>query len=441
MAKKRQEDSESELDDQRDSDSSAEDETEASEEDSESEEETDSEDSDSDEDDRARKGEHEDEDEDAAAARVAKSLGVGDDDDDDKDKDVPKNRALRRREEAAERRRKRKAKADAIDVDADEDDDLPKDRNKRAKELLKKRRKEAEAEPVAGLTAGEMVEDSLARGTAAANRWFRENFKLIGYGILAAAAITGGLVYYYGQEEAQMGAASGDLFSGVASDLGQVAEEDKRTDDEKKYDPTKYYKTDVERADASIASFNKVIDAHPDTGPAILAKLGRAGAHLDKGEYKPAVDAYNEVAATTLAGADNAVKARALEGAGYALEGSGDIDGAMAKFKEIDGLGTGMTELSKYHQARLLIAKGENDKAKELLVETKKKLDVPTKDGAPMKYLKAVVDETLRALDPTAAPAKPTLGGPKGGSLSPEELQKLMEDAKRRAEKREETPG
>ena len=47
-----------------------------------------------------------------------------------------------------------------------------------------------------------------------------------------------------------------------------------------------------------------------------------------------------------------------------------------------------------------------------------------------------MVDETLRKLDPSAVPARPQLGGPKGSSMSPEEIERLLKKARENAEKK-----
>lgn len=424
------EESESEQDDESE-DESEQDETESEDEESDDEEsedeESDATDQDSDEDRDVDEDER-----DVSAARVAKALGVDEEEaaEAEQEKEIAKNRAARRREEAQQRRRRKKGE------DEDEDEG-PRDRNKRAKELLSRRRKEAEEEPEVGLAASEMVEDSLARGTAAASRWFRENFKIIQWVLIAGALTTAGVLYWVSEEEQTAGVASGDLHAGVAADLGRVVKEDTRTDEQKKLDPTLVYTSNADRTKAALASYNKVIDAHPGTGAAILAKLGQAGAYLSDRQYGPALDAFNEVASSPLAGADEDVKARALEGAGYALEGKEDPEGALKKFKEIGHLkGDGFSELSKYHEGRLLLAKGELDQAKEILLAVREKLQLPESDGARLTWLKDRVEDNLRVIDPSLAPktASP-FGGAAGGSVgSPEELQKLMEEMKKMQE-------
>jgi predicted negative regulator of RcsB-dependent stress response len=213
--------------------------------------------------------------------------------------------------------------------------------------------------------------------------------------------------------------------------------EDKRTDDEKEYDVTKVFKTPEERSDTVLASYNKVVDQYPGTAAAILAKLGQAGAYLDKSDYAHALEAYAVVLASPLATADGDVKGRALEGSGFAKEGKNDLDGALASYKELEKVDLkGYKELAQYHQARVLVAKGDKDKAKELLKAAREKLQQPTTEGKPFPFLEAVVDEALRKIDPSAVPARTQqLGGPKGG-MTPEQLEKLIKKAREAGEKK-----
>lgn len=370
------------------------------------------------------------------AARVAEALGVGEEEAAEPVAEVgaaeaqpAPNRASRRRDEAVTRRRRK-----ASDKSGAE---LPKDKNARAKELLSRRQEQAAAPRPVALLPSEMVEDALSRMTSGAGRWIRKNFSVLQWVIVAAAVGTGGVLFYLSQVDKGMAMASGTLAAAVAADRGKVLAEDKRSDEEKELDPAKVFKTADERADTALAAYNKVIDEHGGSGAAILAKLGQAGVMLDKKDYPHALEAFSAVASSTLAGADPDVKGRALEGLGFAKEGKGDLDGALATFKELEGVDAkGYKELGLYHQARILIAKKDTEKAKELLKSAREKLQAPGVDGRPFQFLEAVVDETLRKLDPSAVPARTQLGGPKGSSMTPEEIERLLKKARENAEKK-----
>ncbi|KYF74137.1 hypothetical protein BE11_27880, partial [Sorangium cellulosum] len=337
------------------------------------------------------------------------------------------NRAARRREEAATRRRKKKATGE----------ELPKDKNARAKELLARRREQAAGRRPVQLLPGEMVEDALSRMTTGAGRWIKKNFHIVQWGALAALVATGGVLFYLSRADKKDAVSSSALASAVAADRGRVLAEDTRTDEEKELDVTRTFKTADERSDTALAAYNKVIDEHGGSGAAILAKLGQAGVLLDKKDYAHAIEAYSAVVSSPLAGADPDVKGRAIEGIGFAKEGKGDLDGALASFKELEAIDMrGYKELAQYHQARIHLAKGESDKAKELLKSAHEKLQAPSTEGPSFQFLGAVVEEMLRKIDPTAAPPRPAFGGPKGQSMTPEEIEQLIRRARENAEKK-----
>jgi len=77
----------------------------------------------------------------------------------------------------------------------------------------------------------------------------------------------------------------------------------------------------------------------------------------------------------------------------------------------------GFKELGQYHQARVFQAKGDKAKAIELLKDVQKRVAEPGSEH-PFSYLEYVVEDRLRALDPTALPPKPKptrgMGGPGG---------------------------
>ncbi len=398
-------------------------------------------------------GEREASERDESTAGVARALGVEDEGEAEgeaeegaeaeaEDKPAP-NRAARRREEALKRRAKREASSARGEgeegdepVEASEAAPLPKDRNARARELLK-RRQEAAAQPPAGLSAGEMVQDSLARAGSATGKWFTDNFKTI-LGVLAVGLVgVGGFLFYQEHQLGKAAQASDALARGLAADRGRVLADDKRSEEDKKLDPTLVYASSEAKADAMLAAYQKVIAEHGGGGPAILAELGSAGAQLDKRAWDDALTSYSRVLASPLAGADVDVRARALEGKGFALEGRGDLDGALASFKELAAVDPSYVDLGAYHEARIHALKGDTEKAKEQLKALEKKLELPAADGSQQLFLRAMVNETLRSVDPSSAKPRSPLSGPKGGQITPEELQRMQEEARKRLQELE----
>lgn len=393
----------------------------------------------------------------AAAARVAHALGLDEADGEGETAPGgetasvdpgPTNRAARRREEVLKRRRKKAAGALAA-PSSDEDAELPRDKNARAKELLLRRREQAaerESAVTSGLLPGEMVDDALARMTSSTMKWFRTNLTAIQWVAFGGVLVVAGVLTYNWRVQKKSGATSSLLASAIAAEHGRVMAEDKRSDDEKDYDFARVYKTAEERTETAIADYQKVVAQEPGSGAAILAKLGIAGVDLEKRDYPKSLEAYEAVLSSKLAAADTDVRARALEGLGFAKEGKGDLDGALAAFKDLQGVeGKGYKDLGQYHEARVLAAKGNKDKAKELLKAVRDRLQAPIADGSkPFKFLEAMVDRKLLELDPSAV-SKSAMAGPGGGAkLTPEQielLKKQFQNAAQNAAKQKQPQG
>ncbi len=379
--------------------------------------------------------------ENARAQRVAAALGVGSAPDETEagegEEAAPAPNRAARRAEAAQRRKKRKTATDATaarSADDEPDEALPKDKNARAKELLKRRRDQASegsgekgTRPIQ-LLPGEMVDDALARSSSAVSKWIRENFGIIQWVILGSLAAGGGYLFYQSRLDTTVANASGDLMAG---DPRRPRPRRRRGQALGRGEGGGSHQGLQDRGRAQRRGAGQLPEgggrARRGTNAATLARLGEAGDYLDKREWDKALEGYSAVASSPLAGADPDVKVRALEGLGFAKEGKGDLDGALAAFKEIEGIdGRGNKELGLYHQGRVWLARGDKDKAKDLLKQAHDKLEQPSTEGTALRYLQQMTDEDLRRIDPSLVPEKaPLIGGPKGGSMSPDEIDKL----------------
>jgi predicted negative regulator of RcsB-dependent stress response len=327
------------------------------------------------------------------------------------------------------------------------------DRNQNVKQQLLKKRDEAARRKVP-LAPGEMVDDAIARGMSGAARWLKANFGVLQWVVLTA--IVGGIGYsvYDNRSIKRAEAASADLIKGTTSERGRVvAGSSAKGEEESTDDPTPVFKSVEEKREAALVSYRKVTASHAGTGAAILARLGEAGVLLDKREWDPALTAYNDVKSSALAAADISVKGRAIEGAGLALEGKKDTDGALKSFRELENTDSrGLKELGMYHQARILYAKGDKDKAKELLKNAHERLknaDSSSKGPAvpgesrPFSFLEGQVDDLLKRIDPSAIAAEPSAPaptGPAGKGVTPENLRKLQEELQRKLQERGNKP-
>jgi hypothetical protein len=269
--------------------------------------------------------------------------------------------------------------------------------------------------------------DPLLERTARAQEWIKEHRQ--SFGAMVAIAVLGlggflGWTYWQGKHEAD---ASAVLAQAIADEHGHVS--DKEDDDDETKKPAGLYptfKTAQERRDAALAKYRDVESRFAGTGAAILARLSEGGLLLDQGDAKGAIAAYDDVKGTALAAADAQVRGRAIEGTGFANEllAKSDapakdkhLDDALAAFKQLELLDAkGFKELGKYHEARVLQAKGDTAKAIELLKDVHTAVSEPG-ESHPFPYLETVAEDRLRQLDPSALPPKAPKGKPGMGGL------------------------
>lgn len=306
------------------------------------------------------------------------------------------------------------------------------DRNQRIREeAASKRRRKRESEErhanVRGnLEAGEIVDDALARGTHAATGWLKRNFNILQWVVVVGVA--GGIGYQiYAHRRGKAEAAATDkLVAGVDAELARVggaAEPDRMTGLE-----------DVRQgfADqpARLAAAEKAYRAAVGTDAlGTLARFGLAGALFDQGKFQDALKEYQAVRLSQLASTDADLRCRAIEGVGLSEEGLKHPDQALAAFGELAKSDVpGFGPLGLYHQARLAKQKGDRDKAKELAKSALEKLEKARSSdkaaaGDPPGFTESAARDLLASIDPSAA------ARPSAPSLTPEQIQKLTEQA------------
>jgi len=276
---------------------------------------------------------------------------------------------------------------------------------------------------VAAGAAAEAV--PLLEQVARANKWIAEHRTTFGAVAGAALLCVGGALSWAFWQDRRTTDASVLLAQGMADEHGHIATgtEDDDTPTGELY-PT--FKSAAERRDAALAKYRGIESKYAGTGAAILARLAEASLLLDAGDAKGAIAAYEEVKASPLARADAEVLGRALEGIGFggellaqsdAAHRDKHLDDALAEFKALEAVDVdGFKQLGTYHQARVLLAKGDKAAALDLLKALHATLEEP---GVRQKfsYLYFVVEDRLRELDPSALPPKapPEPMGGRGG--------------------------
>jgi hypothetical protein len=276
-------------------------------------------------------------------------------------------------------------------------------------------------------------------------KWAQKNQKVVG-GVIAVALIALlGIAIWSWKQQKREEEASLALASAVADDRARIGDPDKeKTDDDRPKDPRLEFKTIADRQASALDKYRQVEKQYPGTGAAILARLSEGSLLLDKHDTDGALAAFNDVNASALAKVDAEVRGRAWEGVGFAYElkaqatpadAPANLDRALNAFKELENNVDvlGFHELGMYHQARILEAKGDKDKEKELLKALHERLNKPG-DARVFPYLEEVGDDRLRALDPGAIPAKAPgqMGvGPNGPKMTEEQIQRLIEQMKK----------
>jgi len=297
--------------------------------------------------------------------------------------------------------------------------------------------------------------DPLLEKTAKVGEWISRNqrgVQLVGLALIAGALAVGARVVF---ERKDNGAASLAFASAVEDERTAVFDRSAMgaPGDE---DPTgramPHFKTYDERRDSALKKYREVYTRWPKTGPAALARLAEGSLLLEQRNAEAAGQAFAAAKASALASADKEVRGRAIEGLGFAAElkartepasAAASLDQAIAVYKELEDTidAQGFKELAQYHQARVLLAKGDKAKAKELLTSLKDRVnktdDAPSSKGSrgvQFLYLRDRVAAQLKDLDPPASPSdstsSPTQGSSntKGGSaLDPDQLRKLVE--------------
>jgi len=220
------------------------------------------------------------------------------------------------------------------------------DRNRRLREEAAGQRRtklEQRSAPVRSLEAGEIVDDALARGTAAAGEWLKKNFNVVQWFVVAGiVAWVGYAIYSYRADKAAQ-LASAKLTAAVRAEDARIGPDDSKPDPQSGIVETRpAYPSDADRLKAAEAQYRTIAQASSNSTAASFAKLGLASVLYDQGKFADAKAAYQSVKDSKLATQDANVRGRAVEGIGISEEGLGNKDAAQKAFGElsnIDGVG------------------------------------------------------------------------------------------------------
>lgn len=336
-------------------------------------------------------------------------------------------------EEAAARPRNRKerraARARGEDELEAEEERLARDRNRRMRQQrTKERDRDRRAAVAAGLDASEMVDDAFTRFTAASGKFLRKNASALQWAAVLAVAAGLGWTVWSWRADRTAEATTVELAKGLSADAdATIRARIERVQAATRYDfrvedvyPAPPFPDEVARLQAAESGYRATSEAKGPAGA--LARLGLAGVLYDQGKWDEAKAAYETVRVSDVARRDVDVRARCIEGIAFALEAKGEPDAAEKAFRELESLEVPQfTLLGLYHRARLSVARGQTDAAKELIKQAKEKLD-QTKDAAvPTTYLQRQLQELEAIVDPAVGAA--LAAGM--GELTPELMAKL----------------
>ena len=289
----------------------------------------------------------------------------------------------------------------------------------------------------AGLDATERLDDIFVRTTHAVTLWIRKNFRWLQWALVIVILTMFGVqgVRYFQRQEASKSADS--LIAGAVAQSGTIGdEEDSKSIPEelRHWDSRPMFLDAEQRLSAAEKNYKTTIDKFGKTGAGEYARLQLAGIKYDQKAYDEALTLYRHVRLSTLAQKDSEVRGRSIEGAGFCQEAKADLEGALKSFRELSNL-EGSLEfaiLGLYHQARVLVAQGKKDNAKELLQKAQKRLS-EDKDSAAAAYFKQPIQEALSQIDPTAVAA--AAGSPDLSELlrqDPARLQRMIDNLKKK---------
>lgn len=300
-----------------------------------------------------------------------------------------------------------------------------------------------------GLDASERMDDIFVRSTHAAAGWLKSNFRWLQWVAIGAVVLGFGVQGYRYSSKSKAAKSTDALAIGLTAEGGSIRlaadDESKSVNPElEQLDPRPVYDSESSRMTAAEQGYRKAIATYGTSGAGWLARIGLAGVLYDQQKWDEALELYRGVRNAEVAKKDPDLLGRAIEGIGLTLEGKGDREGALQAFRELTNQegSASLATLGLYHQARILLEQGNREKAKELAVKAKERLDKDSQAAsgkdkeieAPPKR-PGFVGESIKML---MARIDPSSAGPGGGTRNiadvlrdnPDRLQKMLEGLK-----------
>jgi len=320
------------------------------------------------------------------------------------DPNVPRNRAERRQAaKAARRGREAKLADDSVATAAEVSDD-PDALAAPTTSIGGGTRRLDEAEkrprvPPRTMSKGTGNAEGVPEWALKAGDWFAQNRSQVVTGVLAAVVIVGGAFGWRSYTLNREAKATNAYHDGLTAMFAAITPEEPAADDPRRDLP--HYRTFEARAQAALEKLRAADRGNPSARSIALIRLSEASALYQLGRYAEAKTLFQGVQGADLAG----LEGRAIEGLAFTLESLNDLDGAMARYRELQSAQGGIyRDLAQFYQARLMARRNDEGRAKELLRAVIERVGRPAASDPTAQSQTALRDQCLtllRDLDPT----------------------------------------
>jgi tetratricopeptide (TPR) repeat protein len=256
------------------------------------------------------------------------------------------------------------------------------------------------AEKSEKMTKRELREpDAFQRFGVQASDWLIKHQNHIGLAVVGIAVVWMGLalVNYFidrGEERAakQLGQAMQVLTRPVEGDRSQGGS----------MEPP--FKTQQEKDEAVRKALGKFREEHKGTQAAMTAALPLGEAEYRLGNHEAALAAFT--AFLQEAPKEDPLRAKALEGQGYAYEAQGKHDQALSSFDQMAQVESGdyLKGMGQYHRARVLVQLGRKDEAAQALADLKASQPDTAAGRLATERLAVLASQGVKVPEPKAAP-------------------------------------
>jgi len=232
-----------------------------------------------------------------------------------------------------------------------------------------------------------------------AGDWFAQNRSQAVTVVLGTALLLGAFFGWRAYSVSHEARATNAYHDGLTAMFAAITPEEPPADDPRRALP--HYRTFEARAQAALEKLRSAERANPSARATALIRLSEASTLYQLGRYAEAKNLYQSILGGDLAG----LEGRAIEGLAFTLESLGDLDGAMARYRELQSVQGGIfRDQSQFYQARLLVRRNDAARAKDLLHTVIERVGRPAASDPTASAQTALKEQCLailRDLDPT----------------------------------------